>query len=178
MDQPSDIIRRHGPMVWRTVCRLVGGAQRQADAADCFQEVFLAALEAARQQSGREPVRNWEAMLRRIATAKAMDLLRRRIRERGRFAGDAPVENLRDAPAPPSAALERAELAGALRLALTRLPADQAEAFCLRHLEAMSYEEIGALLGISPNATGVLIHRAKERLQELLKVSETRRGVP
>jgi RNA polymerase sigma-70 factor, ECF subfamily len=178
MDQPSDIIRRHGPMVWRTVCRLGGGAGREADAADCFQEVFVAALEVVKRGAGHAGVRNWEAMLRRIATAKAMDMLRRRIRERGRIDSESAVEDLHDGAAPPNAALEREELAGELRVALTRLAADQAEAFCLRHLEGMSYEEIGAQMGIAPNTAGVLIHRAKERLQELVNASETRRGAP
>ncbi len=171
MDQPRDIIRRHGPMVWRTVCRLAGPG-READAADCFQEVFVAALEAARRGAGKEPVRNWEAMLRRIATVKALDLLRRRIRERGRFAGDSAVEDLRGADAPPEQALQRQELAEELRAALTRLPAEQAEAFCLRHVEDMSYEDIAAHTGVTPNAVGVLLHRAKERLRELLHVAK------
>jgi RNA polymerase sigma-70 factor, ECF subfamily len=176
MDHASEIVRRHGPMVWRTVCRLAGGLGREADAADCFQEVFVAALEAARRGRERGEVRNWEAMLRRIATVKALDMLRRRIGERGRFAGDAAVEDIHAKAALPNEALERAELAGELRAALTRLPAEQAEAFCLRHVEGMSYEEIGAQTGMTPNAAGVLIHRAKERLRELLNVCETRRG--
>ncbi len=39
MDDWSEIVRLHGPMVWATACRLVGD---HADAADCFQEAFVA----------------------------------------------------------------------------------------------------------------------------------------
>ena len=91
-------------------------------------------------------------------------------------AGDAAVEDIHATAAPPNESLEREELAKELRAALVRLPADQAEAFCLRHVEGMSYEEIGAQTGMTPNAAGVLIHRAKERLRELLNVCEIRRG--
>lgn len=176
MDQPSDIVRRHGPMVWRTVCRLVGGKERNADAADCFQDVFVAALEMARRGQEKSPVHNWEAMLRSIATAKALDMLRRRIRERGRLAGGIAVETLRGPAAPPELAIQKQELAEELRVALARLPADQAEAFCLRHVEGMTYEDIGSQLGSTPNAVGALIHRAKERLRQFMNARAIRRG--
>lgn len=176
MDQPSEIVRRHGPMVWRTVYRLAGGKERDADAADCFQEVFVAALEVARRGQEQGPVLNWEAMLRSIATAKALDMLRRRIRERGRFAGDIAVGSLHGAAAPPELSLQQRELAEELRVALARLPADQAETFCLRHVEGMTYEDIGVQLGSTPNAVGALIHRAKERLRQLMNACANRRG--
>ena len=55
-----------------------------------------------------------------------------------------------------------------LRLALTRLPDGQAEAFCLRWIEGMSYEEISERLEIEPNHVGVLLNRARKRLRQLL----------
>ena len=45
-DWPA-IVRRHGPTVWRTAYRLLND---HADAADCFQETFLSALEMSRRQ--------------------------------------------------------------------------------------------------------------------------------
>ena len=71
------IVAEHGPLVWRTVYRLVGN---HADASDCFQETFLSAISAAR----RERVENWGGFLQRIATARALDRLRRRVRQSGR----------------------------------------------------------------------------------------------
>ena len=161
MKSDGEIVRRHGPMVWKTIWRLVGGIGRDADAADCFQEVFLAALEAGR----REEVRNWEAMLRRIATAKGLDMLRTRIRRRGREAARPEWEELADRIEPPGASLEHAELAGELREALARLWAEEAELFCLRHLEEMSYEQIGEAMGMTTSAVGVGLHRVKEKLR-------------
>ena len=40
----NEILARDGPAVWRTAYRLVGN---RADADECFQDVFLAALQVA-----------------------------------------------------------------------------------------------------------------------------------
>src|SRR6476659_2234079 len=73
------IVERDGPAVWRTVYRLLG---RTADAEDCFQETFLAAL----RLWARQPVAHPRAALQRLATARAVDRLRRRYRESARTA--------------------------------------------------------------------------------------------
>ncbi len=67
------IIEKHGPAVWQTSYRLLGN---HSDAADCFQETFVSALEFCRRQR----VRNFPALLARLATARAIDQLRRRFR--------------------------------------------------------------------------------------------------
>ena len=46
------IIDREGPAVWRTVCRLL---THRADAEECFQETFLAALQLWRREPMRSP---------------------------------------------------------------------------------------------------------------------------
>jgi RNA polymerase sigma-70 factor (ECF subfamily) len=170
MNMTPQMIRQYGPMVWRTVFRVVGGGAQwkgpAAEVEDCFQEVFLAALEIGR----RETVHNWEGLLRRIGTARALDVLRRRVRERGRSDREADLEGIIGVVPPPDAAMEREELAGQLRRALVRLPADQAEMFCLRHVEGMSFEDIGGQFGITANAAGVVVHRAKVRLREIMGV--------
>jgi len=68
----------------------------------------------------------------------------------------------------PQEQAEGAELAERLRAALAELPNRQAEAFCLRWLDEMSYQQIGERLGLDANAVGVLLHRARKRLRELL----------
>ena len=67
------IIEKHGPVVWQTAYRLLGN---HADAADCFQETFVSALEFCRRQR----VRNFSALLARLATARVIDQFRRRFR--------------------------------------------------------------------------------------------------
>jgi len=157
----QEVVEQHGQVVWKTAYRLLGN---HADASDCFQKVFLDAVQVAR----REPVRQWPALLRRMATARALDLLRDRYRRRSCSEPmTAAAEAIADTPLPEQEA-EAAELSEHLRLALTRLPACQAEAFCLRWIEGMSYEEISERLEVQSNHVGVLLNRARKRLRQLL----------
>jgi len=156
----EDILRRDGPAVWRTAYRLLG---HTADADECFQEAFLAALEVAR----RGPVRHWRGLLQRLAAARAVD----RLRERDRRGPPRPVHDgiALGSPSPsPSQAAEGTELAEQLRAALTRLPARQAEVFCLHCLEGWSYQDVAGQLGVTVNSVGVLLHRARQQLRGLL----------
>jgi RNA polymerase sigma-70 factor (ECF subfamily) len=160
IDWPG-IVRDESPQVWRLARRLLGD---HADAADCVQEVFTQALQISR----REPVTNWAGLLRHLATVQALQRLRNRYREKARdeillsncaaqSAEPGPVENA-----------EAAELAQALRIAVTELPQQEAEVFCLRCLEELTYQEIADQLGIEVNAVGVALHRARSRLRGLL----------
>ncbi len=155
----SELVREHGPLVWRTAYRLLG---HHADAADCFQETFADALRLSR----RAPVIHWPPLLRRLAAARALDRLRRRYRDHARTA----LEDLETAAADPGplAQAQGAELAERLRQALTQLSPREAEVFCLRCIDELSYGDIAEQLGITVNAVGVLLHRARERLRGLL----------
>ena len=156
------IVRAYGPVVWRTAYRLLG---READAADCFQDTFVSALDVA----AREPVRDWPGLLQRLATARALDQLRRRVRERGRRSAEPdPWEHLPSGESGPVQRAEAAELGERLRVALTGLPPQQGEVFCLRCLNGLSYDEIAAQTRMSIDAVGVNLHRARGKLRELL----------
>ena len=163
----NTIIDRHGQLVWATACRLV---DNHADALDCFQETFLEAVKLAR----REPVRDWGALLRHLATARALDLLRARCRQRNRTDAMVDPNTLVSQEPDPGQAAEADELADRLRVALTQLPGDQAEVFCLSCLDSLSYREIGERLKLTTNAVGVLLHRARQRLSELLSPVDAR----
>jgi RNA polymerase sigma-70 factor (ECF subfamily) len=159
------LVNEHGPMVWRTASRLLND---DADAADCFQETFIAAVRAARK--GR--VESWAGLLRRIATVRALDRLRERTRRDGRIESAPVSEALAGKDADPSSDIQARELADKLRHALALLPPRQAEVFCLRFVDGLSYEELGELLGLSANAVGVLLHKARRRLRKLLATAE------
>ncbi|HEV3162583.1 MAG TPA: sigma-70 family RNA polymerase sigma factor [Isosphaeraceae bacterium] len=155
------IVGQHGRLVWRTAYRLLGN---HADAGDCFQETFLSALSAARRQR----VDNWGGFLQRLATARALDRLRRRLRQSAR-AGHLSDEATVPCPEPgPSVQAEAQELNDQLRRALADLPPKQAEAFCLHYLEQWSYQQVGQHLGLATNAVGSLLHRARAGLRDAL----------
>jgi RNA polymerase sigma-70 factor (ECF subfamily) len=157
----TTIVDQHGQLVWATAWRLLGNA---ADALDCYQETFLEAVKVAR----REPVNNWGALLRHLATARALDLLRARCRQQNRTDAMVNPDTLVSQEADPRQEAEANELAERLRVALAQLPHDQAEVFCLSCLDKLSYREIAERLKLTTNAVGVLLHRARQRLRELL----------
>jgi len=158
------VVEGYGPLVWRTAYRLVGN---HADAADCFQETFLAALELSRRQR----VRNLPGLLIRLATTRAIDRLRQRTRRDRQETGASGCERSADG-ADPLDQVETQDLACRLRAAIGQLPPQEAKVFCLRHLNEMSYRQIARELQIGVSAVGVSLHRAKTRLRELLTAAD------
>lgn len=156
----DELVRREGPTIWRTIYRLV---HNQADADECLQETFVAAVRLSHHQS----VGNWQALLKRLAVARAVDCIRQRLRRTSRE----DTTDIASVAAPTRAPYERAEaaeLAGALRWALAQVPARSAEIFCLHELEGWSYQEIGDHFSMSSSAVGVQLHRLRRKLQKLL----------
>lgn len=56
-----------------------------------------------------------------------------------------------------------------IRRALERLGAEQREAFLLKHVEELSYEEMAEITGAGVSALKMRVKRACERLRELLR---------
>jgi len=160
----QSIINKHGPAVWQTAYRLLGN---HADAADCFQETFISALEVSRRQR----VRNFSALLVSLATSRAIDQLRRRFRKSRFCANKADLATVASSNPGPAQQLQTQELAVKLREALAQLPQQEAEVFCLRCLNDMSYRQIAKVLGIKSKTAGVLLHRARMKLRDFLEVS-------
>lgn len=161
-----EIIRAYSPVVWKAVYRLVGN---RAEAPDCFQDTFVRALQVAREG----PVRNWPALLTTLATQAALDRLRRRIRRDHRQVHVSDWSAVHGREPGPGEQAERAELVSRMREALMDLPAQQAEVFALREFSGLSYLEIAELIGISSSAVGVQLHRARQRLTEILNTEST-----
>jgi RNA polymerase sigma-70 factor (ECF subfamily) len=158
------IIDKHGSVVWQTAYRLLGN---DADAADCFQETFVSALQFCRRQQ----VRNFPALLSRLATARAIDQLRRRFRQSQGNGVSADWDAVPSKNPGPAQMAQQQELAARLRESLTQLPPQEAQAFCMRYLNDMSYRQIAKALGIKINAAGVLLHRARAKLRQSFELS-------
>lgn len=154
-------LQEHGPRVWRIVYRILGN---EADASDCFQEVFVNAVRTSRKQR----IRNMEAFLNLVAAQRGIDLLRKRKPDFRlyRLNGDFQMESR--CPSPP-VEIHSKELSEQLRAALSKIPRQEAEVFCLRILNEYSYRQIAEELNVNENYVGVLISRARAKLRELLK---------
>ena len=162
------IVDKFGPQVWATAYRLLGN---HADASDCFQETFLSALEVSK----REKIRNFPALLTRICTTRAIDRLRQRIRDHQRNIPNTDMESIADVDRNPAAHIRVEELSAKLQEAIAQLPEQEAQVFCLRHFNEMSYKQISEQLGIKLSKTGVLLHRARKRLRDLLDPQSERK---
>jgi RNA polymerase sigma-70 factor (ECF subfamily) len=160
----QELVDQHGPLVWRLAYRLLGN---EHDAADCYQTVFIQAYEG----SQREAIENWPGFLARLTTTRAIDLLRVRFRRCHPDAETMLWEAQSSAADDPQQMAAFHELIGRLREALTHLPADQAQVFCLRFFEQLSNQEIAAQLATNANHIGVLLHRAREALRT--RIGET-----
>lgn len=68
----------------------------------------------------------------------------------------------------PSDDVSRAERAAILRRAVDALPDNQRRALVLSRFENLSYEEIGAVMGLSSQAVKSLLWRARESLRKQL----------
>jgi RNA polymerase sigma-70 factor (ECF subfamily) len=152
----SDVVDQHGRAVYVTVWRILG---HRADAEDVVQEVFLEAF----RRFADERVEHWPALLRRLATYRALD----RLRQRRSFD---PLDGLSvaDPGAEPWAIAAERELAERLRRAVAQLPDREAGVFCLSCFDGLSHSEIAAALEISSGAVGVALHKARARLGGLL----------
>jgi DNA-directed RNA polymerase specialized sigma24 family protein len=105
-------------------------AEHYADVHNCYQDAFVAAC----QITPRDPA-DWGRILARLATRKAVDLLRKRIRsaqvgpldvEREPATDDDPVQSVR-----------LAKMLDKLRAGLAELPGKQAEVVWLRCVEGL-----------------------------------------
>ena len=143
--------------LWATVIRVAGNPE---DAQDCLQQTFIDA-------SAMDPstVRNWRAVLTRIATRRAIDVLRQKYRRKEAVLPEVESQEAEQT----SSGLDFAELRESVRQCLGQLSANQAQAFWLRHVEQLSNQEIAAMLELSPDHVRVLIHRATTHLRKNLE---------
>ncbi len=148
----------HGPPTLRLACRILGHGP---DAEDVVQEAFLQVYLIGQS----EAVTSWGGLLHRAVLHRALDRLRRRRRASMPLA-DEPLSREDD----PQATAAAHELADHLRLAISRLPPQQADAFCMRYFDDQPYEQIAEHLGVAVGAVASALYKARRKLQSMLAV--------
>jgi RNA polymerase sigma-70 factor (ECF subfamily) len=130
-----------------------------SDRSDLVQEVYLQVHRARRTYQRDLPFQPW---LFAIARHVALMAARRRRRKSGRevLVEEYP-EPAHAAAAPEPDVLGRQRLARAIR----KLSPEQREVVRLAHVEGLTSTEIGHLLGATPGAVKVRLHRARLRLR-------------
>ncbi len=144
-------IDTHRDSVWRFLVSSVG----PADAEDCFQETFIAALRAYPTLRSDSNLRAWVLT---IAHNKALDSHRGRARRALPIADPAAVD--RRAEPSPGARDET------LWIAVGELPERQRSAVVLRFIADLPHREIAAAIGCSEAAARRSLHEGLAKLRK------------
>lgn len=155
----AELVRRYQDTLFRHALGMVG--DRDA-AADLVQDSLVKAFTRLHTC---EPDR-FGAWVFRIVRNRCKDWLKNRRQH------TAPLED-DGHPAPdaddPARTLERSELGRVVDAALLRIPVAQREAFLLKHVDGLSYEEMAERLDTGVSALKMRVMRAREALQEILR---------
>ena len=157
------LVRRYQDLLFRHALRMTAEADV---AADLVQASFVKAFTSMAHCRDRDRFGAW---LFRILANACKDHLKSRRRKDLRL-DEAVVHPV--AASNPQKDLERAETRAQLAAALARLPVSLREAFVLKHVEGLSYEEIAGVMETSVPALKMRVHRAREMLKELLSELE------
>src|ERR1700743_342787 len=156
----DELVRQHADRVYRLAYRLSGNQQ---DAEDLTQETFIRVFRSVQNyQPG-----TFEGWLHRITTNLFLDMVRRR----GRVRMEALPDDYDRVPADepnPEQIYHDSRLGPDLQAALDSLPPEFRAAVVLCDIEGLSYEEIGATLGVKLGTVRSRIHRGRQALRDYL----------
>jgi RNA polymerase sigma-70 factor, ECF subfamily len=158
-DSYAILVRRHQDRLYRHALGMVLDPDA---AADLVQDALVRAYGKLGKCRDRSSFGTW---LFRILRNRCLDHLRERRRR------DLPLDEHPDLPVAgggPEADFERRALGDVLERTLEQLPAAQREAFLLKHVQDLTYEEMAEVTGASLSALRMRVLRAREMLQVLL----------
>jgi RNA polymerase sigma-70 factor, ECF subfamily len=164
------LVVRHSHTLFRVAYRITGN---ESDAEDVVQEAFLRGY---RKLEGFESRANFGTWIYRIAVHCALDRVKHRRGDETNWAGRVGETNdpeqdqlqVADYAAGPDRILLSGEIGSMQEAALRSLTATERTAFVLRHMEDRTTVEIGAALGIEPNAAKQAVFRAVQKLRRRL----------
>jgi RNA polymerase sigma-70 factor (ECF subfamily) len=165
----AQLVRRHGPALYRYVLRLLGDP---SDAEDCVQEVMVSAWRNIGSFRGDSSIRTWFLVLGRNEAAKLLQRNRPQFPRSGSRPTvdfDDAVAQVRDVRADPARDTLEGELLIALDAALLLLPERQRSVWLLREVEGLSYVEIASVLGSSVTVVRGLLQRARTAIATSLE---------
>ena len=149
--------------------------RNEEDAKDVLQSAYLSAFRALNDFEGACQLSTW---LHRIVVNTALMKLRSRrrkpeesieallpaFREDGHH-----VEQFSEWSAPADQLLERKETRATIRACIEQLPENYRAVLKLRDIEELSTQEVAEMLGMTPTAVKVRLHRARQALSTLLR---------
>jgi RNA polymerase sigma-70 factor (ECF subfamily) len=165
------LVRTHMPMMLRVARRFM---HSEEDARDVVQDAFVSAFRSIGKFGSNAQLSTW--LHRIVINASLMRLRTQRRRPEEdieeylpRFRDDGhqlqPTEAWSENA---ETILQRTELVGIVRAAIDQLPDTYREVLLLRDIEELSTDEAAEVLGVTPNAVKVRLHRARQALRTLL----------
>ena len=158
------LVDRHHERCLRIALRLLGNAE---DAEETLQDAFVRAYRALGRYEEREQFGPW---LTRILVNRCRTAISRRVRHGKTFVDDEMAIAAAATRDRADGAMWRAEV----ERALAALPAEQREAFVLKHVEELEYDAMAEITGAGVSALKMRVKRARERLRALLGGDEDR----
>ncbi len=166
------IVRRYGDRMLATARGLLGD---EHDARDAVQQAFVSAFKSIAGFNGEARLSTWlhrivvNAALAQIRSRRrrpevSMDGLLPRFDAAGRWADEAEQSGWSD-----EHPMHRRETRQMVRRCIDRLPEMYRSALLLRDIEELDTAEVAEMLAISPNATKIRLHRARQALKSLVE---------
>jgi RNA polymerase sigma-70 factor (ECF subfamily) len=151
------LMHRHYADCLRYAFRMLGD---RGDAEDAVQETFVRAFAALARYDERDRFHAW---LLRILRNRCRSLGARRAWRQARLRIFYALSRRADAPDAGELTVED------VQRALQVLPARLREAFLLKHVEELSYEEMERITGASESALKMRVKRARAALERILR---------
>lgn len=160
----AELHDEYRPMIFRYLYRCTGSYDL---AEELTQETFYQAVLSIAGFRGESSVSTWLCRIARNVCSKnarkASHLL---------LTEPAWCETVAAMEGNPEEALCGVELAGQVERTLSQLPENYRLVILMREVENLSYDEIGAALGKSPQTARVILFRAKKRFREIFNTVE------
>ena len=153
------LVERYQHEYMRFAVRMLGTRE---DADEALQAAFVRAYRSLAQCRSPERFGAW--LYRIVVNECRSRATRRGRRERWFVRDEAVLERTAAAHAHDGAAVREE-----IQRALGRLPTEQREAFVLKYVEELSYEEIAEVTGVGVSALKMRVKRACDRLRALLE---------
>ncbi len=160
----GQLVERYAVVIVNVAYRMVGDRN---EAEDLAQETFIAAFKALPTFRGESRFSTW---LYRIAVNKCRDWLRTN-RQMQRIHDIDAEDMLNDRAVEdrtPERLLSQQQVAAQLERAIQRLPPLYREAFVLKHIEGLSYEEMREILSVNADTLKMRVYKGRLQLSREL----------
>ncbi len=167
------LVRSFGPQVMATARRYL---RSEADAADCFQDTFIAVFQSIDTFQQRSSFRQW---ISGVTVKQCLMKLRKRQRRREDSIDHMlPMFDDRGSRVDVASPQQKSEIgelldaetiSGLVRANIDRLPEDHRLVLLLRDIDGYSTRETASILGIKVNAVKTRLHRARSALKFMLE---------